>query len=174
MSQNHKPTPITNGHELPSAFLPAKREEPVSNEEEKSECFSQCLLQWPVRVGSRYGASSERLAIFQKAMKDIKKVLFPRWSSKMSVLSGPAFQQYYNVFCFLKLQVFQEKQAVLRRGISLLRSRKTLAKQVADGSQSSWRNIRQMMTDEVSWVQYQRIALGKQGQHQKVACMLND
>ena len=49
-----------------------------------------------------------------------------------------------------------------------------MAKQVPEGCQSGWRIMRRMMKDEVSWVQYWKIALCKQGQHEKVACMLDE
>lgn len=84
-------TPIIDSQEPPTGFHQADQEEHKTNEEEMSELFSQWLLQWPVLVGSRYGASSERLAIFQKGIKDIKKgfasaLKFKNTSSEWSCL----------------------------------------------------------------------------------------
>ena len=118
--------------------------------------------------------TSERLQILQRAINDIKKITSPRPSSKRIFISGPYLQQHYKVFCFLKVQAYQEKQALLRTGLGLLRSHKALAKQVADGSQSGGRVVRRMMRDEVSWVKYRTIKPIAQGKHKKVASMLDD
>lgn len=61
-----------------------------------------------------------------------------------------------------------------RPGIALLNLRTTLARQLAEGSQSGLRIKWRMMRNEVSWVRYCRITPPMQGQHQKVSCMLND
>ncbi|KAG0126648.1 hypothetical protein HOY82DRAFT_614658 [Tuber indicum] len=108
------------------------------------------------------------------AILDIKKITSPRSMSKLRSLSGPYLQQHYNVLCFLKLQVFQEKQALARPDLHLLRSRKILTRQVVDGSQSGNRVMRRLMRDEVSWVQFRRIEATRRGQYQKVECLLND
>lgn len=62
--------------------------------------------------------------------------LVPGHLSKHTAMSGPSYQQYHDVFCYLKLQATQEKQALFGPEIHLLRSRKTVAKQVGKCSQS--------------------------------------
>jgi len=80
---------------------------------QEATVFSTSMSQWSHHHGQRGMACDERLNILRKAIQDIKKVTFPCVSSKSKAITGPAFQQHYNVHCFLKLQAFQEKQALL-------------------------------------------------------------
>jgi len=147
---------------------------PLLDNDQDATLFSISMLKWPRRHGPRGITSSERLNTLRKAIHDIKKMTTPRAALKSQSITGPLFQQYYNVLCFLKLQAFQEKQALLRPNMCLLRSRKTLAKQVADGSQSGQRVWRRILRNEVSWIQFRKIKAISQGQHQKIASMFND
>jgi len=56
----------------------------------------------------------------------------------------------------------------------LLRTRKSLVRQVAEGDLLGERIQRRIVSDQVSWVQNPKITKTKQGKHQKVWCMLDD
>ena len=116
---------------IPS-IIPPHLEPPAY--EDPAGVFSLALQQWPHCEAPVNAPSCIHLEILTKSIQDIKRVLFPRPSSKHLAMSGPSYQQFRHVFCFLKLQAAQEKQALFRPDIVLLCSRKMLAKQVAKGS----------------------------------------
>jgi len=70
---------------------------------QEATLFSTSMSQWLHHYGQRGMTCDKRLNILRKAIQDIKKVTFPHVSSKSKAITGPAFQQHYNVLCFLKL-----------------------------------------------------------------------